>query len=63
MSGADIPTTQRVSVLDTDLRLQIEQRPVPVPRSGEVLIRVRSVGICGSDIHYFEHGRIAGQPD
>ncbi len=59
MSGADIPTTQRVSVLDTDLRLQIEQRPVPVPRSGEVLIRVRSVGICGSDIHYFEHGRIA----
>jgi L-iditol 2-dehydrogenase len=59
VSGADIPTTQRVSVLDTDLRLQIEQRPVPVPRSGEVLIRVRSVGICGSDIHYFEHGRIA----
>ncbi len=59
MSGADIPTTQRVSVLDTELRLRVEERPVPAPEPGEVLIRVRSVGICGSDIHYFEHGRIA----
>ena len=24
----------------------------------EVLVEVKSVGICGSDIHYFEHGRI-----
>ncbi len=59
MSGADTPTTQRVSVLDTELRLRVEERPVPAPEPGEVLIRVRSVGICGSDIHYFEHGRIA----
>jgi L-iditol 2-dehydrogenase len=59
VSGADIPTTQRVSVLDTELRLRVEERPVPAPEPGEVLIRVRSVGICGSDIHYFEHGRIA----
>lgn len=59
MATADIPTTQRASVLDTDLRLSVEERPVPTPGPGEVLVRVRSVGVCGSDIHYFEHGRIA----
>ena len=39
-----------------DLRL-IEE-PVPRPRPGEALIRVRSVTICHSDIHYYKHGRI-----
>ena len=50
---------QRVSVLDTDLTLRIEQRVIPEPGPGEVLVQVKSVGVCGSDIHYFEHGRIA----
>ena len=39
--------------------LRIEQRPVPAPSKGEVLVRVLSVGVCGSDVHYYEHGRIA----
>ena len=26
--------------------------------SSEVLITVKSVGICGSDVHYWTHGRI-----
>ena len=34
-----------------DLRLHIE--PVPVPRASERLIRITSVGICGSDLHWF----------
>ncbi len=38
--------------------LRIEDRPRPEPGPGEVLIGVRSVGICGSDVHYWEHGRI-----
>lgn len=59
MSGHDRPSAQRVSVLDTELTLRVEERPVPEPGPGEVLVRVRSVGVCGSDIHYFEHGRIA----
>lgn len=29
-----------------------------LPGAGEVRVRVGAVGICGSDIHYFEHGRI-----
>ncbi len=36
----------------------VEERPVPEPGPGEVLVRVTSVGVCGSDTHYFEHGRI-----
>ncbi|CAI8049829.1 Sorbitol dehydrogenase, partial [Geodia barretti] len=38
--------------------LQLEQRPVPKPARGEVLLGMRSVGICGSDVHYWTHGRI-----
>lgn len=59
MSAEGLPTHQRASVLDTDLRLSVEERAVPSPGPGQVLVRVRSVGVCGSDIHYFEHGRIA----
>jgi len=33
----------------------------PSPGRGEVLVRVRAVGICRSDLHYYEHGRIGNQ--
>ena len=48
----------RVSVLRGAGDLVVEDRPVPVPGHHEVLVRVASVGVCGSDVHYFEHGRI-----
>ena len=38
--------------------LRIEDRPMPVPGPHEVVVEVRSVGVCGSDVHYYEHGRI-----
>jgi L-iditol 2-dehydrogenase len=38
--------------------LRLEQRPVPQPGPREVLIEIRSVGVCGSDVHYYEDGRI-----
>lgn len=38
--------------------VRLEERPVPVPRRDEVLVRVQRVGVCGSDIHYYRHGRI-----
>ncbi|MDS0295069.1 NAD(P)-dependent alcohol dehydrogenase [Halogeometricum luteum] len=34
------------------------ERDRPDPAPGEILVRVTHVGICGSDIHYYEHGRI-----
>jgi len=36
----------------------VEQRPVPEPGPGQVAVRVASVGVCGSDTHYYDHGRI-----
>jgi L-iditol 2-dehydrogenase len=48
----------RVSVLRGAGDLAVEERPDPVPGPHEVLVRVASVGVCGSDVHYFEHGRI-----
>lgn len=38
--------------------LRLEQRPVPEPGPHEVLVKVERVGVCGSDIHYYTHGRI-----
>ena len=38
--------------------LRIEIHPMPAPGPNEVVVEVHSVGICGSDVHYYEHGRI-----
>lgn len=38
--------------------LRLHEEPVPVPGDGEVLLRVTAVGICGSDLHWFEEGNI-----
>ncbi|HYU85718.1 MAG TPA: NAD(P)-dependent alcohol dehydrogenase [Kribbellaceae bacterium] len=48
----------RVSVLRGVGDVAVEERSDPVPGPHEVLVRVASVGVCGSDVHYFEHGRI-----
>lgn len=36
--------------------IRLEEQPVPEPSAGEVRLRVRFVGICGSDLHYYFHG-------
>jgi 2-desacetyl-2-hydroxyethyl bacteriochlorophyllide A dehydrogenase len=33
--------------------LTVEQRPVPEPGPDDVLVRVRRVGVCGTDMHIF----------
>ncbi len=40
--------------------LQLHDESMPVPGSGEALVRVTSVGICGSDIHWLREGGIGG---
>lgn len=35
-----------------------QEVPVPEIREKEVLVKVDVVGICGSDVHYYQHGRI-----
>lgn len=52
------PATTRTAVLLRPGVLRIEHRPRPIPGPDEVLVQVRSVGVCGSDTHYYQHGRI-----
>jgi len=43
----------------TELRkVEIQGREIPVPKADEVQIKIEYVGICGSDLHYYEAGRI-----
>lgn len=38
--------------------IRLEQTPIEEPDTNEVLIEMSCVGICGSDVHYLEKGRI-----
>ena len=51
-------STMQVSVLRGVGEVDVEERPVPRPAADEVLVEIGSVGVCGSDVHYYEHGRI-----
>ncbi|CAN7599232.1 zinc-binding alcohol dehydrogenase family protein [Rhizobium rhizogenes] len=35
-------------------RLSLIERDIPVPADGEVLVRIKRVGICGTDFHIFQ---------
>ena len=50
--------TMDAAVLHGIRDIRIEQRPVPKVQAEEVLVRVRAVGVCGSEIHYYREGRI-----
>jgi len=40
-------------------RIEVRERPMPAdPASGEVLVQLRAVGICGSDLHWFQDGGV-----
>ena len=43
-------------VIHAPLDLRIEEVPTPEPEANQLLVRVRAGGICGSDLHYFNHG-------
>lgn len=49
------PNTSAVLHGAKDLR--IEERAYAAPTGDEVQIRVRATGLCGSDLHYYLHGR------
>jgi L-iditol 2-dehydrogenase len=37
-------------------RIEFRQVPQPVPAAGQVLLRIRRIGVCGSDVHV-NHGK------
>jgi L-iditol 2-dehydrogenase len=40
--------------------MSMQERERPKAGPNEVLVRVHRVGVCGSDVHYYTHGRIGG---
>ncbi|NOZ23038.1 MAG: NAD(P)-dependent alcohol dehydrogenase [Planctomycetes bacterium] len=48
----------KAAVLHKPLDVRIEEVSVPRPKAGEVLVAMKSIGVCGSDVHFYENGRI-----
>lgn len=42
--------------------LRIDDLPTPEPGPGQVRLRISHVGVCGSDLHYYEHAAIGTSP-
>jgi hypothetical protein len=38
--------------------INLVAKPMPLARSGEVIVHVTASGICGSDVHFWKHGHI-----
>ena len=50
--------TMKASVLRAAKTIAVEEVDVPEIASDQVLVRVEAVGVCGSDVHYFNEMRI-----
>lgn len=50
--------SMRVAIMEGIGKMGFTQRPIPTPKEDEVLVKLEYVGICGSDMHYYETGAI-----
>lgn len=50
--------TMKSAVMINKQEIEVQSVPMPEITCDEVLIRVKAVGICGSDLHYYEMGKI-----
>lgn len=48
----------KVAVMTGIGKMGFEEREIPKPKADEVLVKLDYVGICGSDLHYYETGAI-----
>ena len=48
----------RACVIHGKHDLHIEEHEQPVPQGSQVAVKLGAGGICGSDLHYFHHGRV-----
>ena len=46
----------RALVIHEAKDLRLEQREIPAPAVGQIKVKVATGGICGSDLHYYNHG-------
>ncbi|WP_022880230.1 NAD(P)-dependent alcohol dehydrogenase [Microbacterium sp. B19] len=52
------PEFLRAAVMTAVDTTVVETRPVPALAPHEVLVEIRAVGVCGSDVHWYRDGRI-----
>lgn len=50
--------TMKAAVLNKPMEIELKEVNMPVPHADEALLKVHCIGICGSDVHYYEHGKI-----
>lgn len=48
----------KVAIMTDKMKMAFTERPIPQPKDDEVLVKIEYVGVCGSDLHYFESGAI-----
>jgi L-iditol 2-dehydrogenase len=48
----------RAAVMTDVESFEFEERERPTPAADEVVVRVRTVGICGSDLHFYHEGSL-----
>ncbi len=51
-----VPEKMRAWVLDAPDKLSLKEKPVPVPKKAEVLVRIDAVAICATDLDVIAHG-------
>ncbi|MGX6446725.1 zinc-dependent alcohol dehydrogenase [Patulibacter sp. S7RM1-6] len=51
-----VPDTMKAWVLGDPGELSLEEKPVPVPKRAEVLVRIDGVAICATDLEIISHG-------
>lgn len=50
------PATSQTFYMDAEQKYWFADEPIPSVGPDEVLVAVRSMGLCGSDLEYFKHG-------
>jgi L-idonate 5-dehydrogenase len=58
MPSTEIGPMMKAFLLHGEKDLREDELDTPNPLPGQVLLRVKRAGICGSDMHYFSHGKI-----
>jgi L-iditol 2-dehydrogenase len=52
----------RTAFLTKPKEIQITTTPIPEPRAGEVRVKLKMIGVCGSDVHLFLGHRLLNAP-
>ena len=53
-----IPEKMNVALMHEPYDIEIVERDMPKVGPKDVLIKMMAVGVCGSDVHYYAHGRV-----